>query len=640
MSTIRTELQCVFRPAFACGWLTLLCLFCSTEPVRGQTPLRGDSASHRLADSVLINRDSVFYLQLKQRMYKRKVTRAMYDLLFRDVYNSRVRSGEVSAIEANPFQEHEGKTIGDIFIRRLEVFGQTVYDTTRYSANWVEKVGNRLHRDTREGVIRRSFLLFRKGDAVNPNQLRDNERLLRNSNIFHDARIILVPRPGSTSFVDVYVITQDVWSLLPGGSVGALNRWDFSLEQRNFQGFGHTFSNAIAYRGDDPIQRLNYRGRYFIPYIGRNLISAQADAIYERDWRQLGVRVYRPFLTPDTRVAGALEFTHTQLPRNRIFLNDGTDSVRLFPLYYNYSDVWLGYAFRPLTGFLDPEDRTRLVVAGRISNYTFLRRPEVTSDTNQLYQNSRTVLLSVGLSQRRYTRDVLIYGFGRTEDVPYGSQFSIMGGVDYAELGKRMYMGVKYSKGGYIRKVGYLYGLFNVGGFLKSDRGVQQGVFALETNYFSPLRTTSWGNWRHFVNIRYTHGLNRFDNEFVTLSGRDRFGLTNDALRGTKFLLTNFENVLFSKLDVLGFRVAIITFANFGLITYNRSLWKAPLYQSYGFGFRFRNENLTFNSFQIRLAWYPNIPANPSPLRFAFDAVPTLRLRDFDVSAPEIISYR
>jgi len=620
-------------------WLCLAVLPAWAQDYAPHTPVRADSVSDAVADSILHQRDSVFYTQLKSRMYKRRITRQLYDLLFRDVYNSRAKTGEVSQVEVNPFRAFEGKIISEIHIRRLDVFGQSVYDTTRKAANWVEKIGNRLHADTREGVIRRSYLLFEKGDRINPQTLRDNERLLRSTNIFHDARILVVPHRDDPRYADLYVITQDVWSLTPSGGVSGPTRFDLTLDQRNFRGLGHTLANRIAYNGTDPVQKVNYRGRYVVPYIGRTFLTAQADVIHERDWKQFSAHLYRPFLTPDTRLAGSLEYSRVTVPRFRVFL-PRTDSARVFPLAYTYCDGWIGYAFRPLVGFMDPDDRTRFIVAARVSTYTYFNRPSVRADTNQLFQHSRTSLFSLGVSPRRYRRDVLIYGFGRTEDVPYGSLAALVGGMDYAELGGRMYLGFKYSRAGYVRNLGYLYGLFNLGGFVRNG-GIEQGITNVELNYFSPLRTTSWGNWRHFVNLRYAQGLNRFQGESLLLGNRERIGVTNDGLRGTRFLLTNLENVLFSKLDVLGFRVAVVTFATLGLVNYqDRRLLSGPIYQGYGLGLRLRNENLTFNSFQIRVAWYPNLPNNPSAIRFAFEGIPSLRFRDFDIAAPEIIPYR
>ncbi|MCX6218089.1 hypothetical protein [Spirosoma sp.] len=598
-----------------------------------------------LPDSVLQQRDSVFYSRLKTRMYKHRLTRQFYDAVFQDVYNSRGRMGEVSQLEVNPFKVFEGKIIGDIYIRRLGVFGQTVYDTLRKPANWFERTGNRLHFNTREHVIRNSYLLFRQGDALEPNVLRDNERLLRTTSIFHDARILVLPRPGSKQFVDVYVITQDVWSLLPNGGFGGFNNFSVGFDQVNFRGLGHHLFAQVAYAANDPRQKLEYQARYTVPFIGKTFMTAEATMLYLRDLKQASVRLYRPFLTPDMKYAGAIELNHTQINNRLVTRND---SILLVPLSYNYSDIWIGRSFRLFykQNDTDEKGRSRLVIALRNTSYTYNTRPNVTADTNQIYQDSHTTLFSVGFSRRKYVRDVLIYGFGRTEDVPIGESIAAIVGVDNAELGQRMYTGFNFSQGKYVRHFGYLYGLLSLGGYVRNNR-IEQGVLSLESNYFSQLMKTKWGNMRHFFNTRFTTGINRFANEYVTLSSNgsgintDGIGITSDALIGTKRWFINYENVLFSKLNLIGFRVAFITFANLGLASFpDRPLLSGPLYQGYGIGFRLRNENLTFNSFQIRLAYYPNIPGNTIPFRQAFEGISTLRLRDFDLSAPQIIPYR
>ncbi|QIP17990.1 hypothetical protein G8759_28305 [Spirosoma aureum] len=602
--------------------------------------------SPAIIDTALIQRDSLFYNRLKAKMYKHRMTRQLYDLIFQDVYNSQARTGEVSQIEVNPFKPFEGRIIGDIYIRRLGVFGQSVYDTLRQPGNWVERTGNRLHTNTRENIIRRSYLLFKEGDALDPTILRDNERLLRTTSIFHDARILVLPRPGSRQFVDVYVITQDVWSLLPTGGVGSLNQFSLGFEQNNFRGLGHQLHAQVAYSGADPRQKIEYQGRYTVPFIGKTFLTAQADFIYLRDLKQIAFRLYRPFLTPDTKYAGSIEVNHTRVNNRLVARND---SVLLVPLSYNYSDIWIGRSFRI---FYSPNDaegkgRSRLVLAIRNTNYEYFERPTVTADTNQLYQDSRTTLFTIGYSRRKYVRDVLIYGFGRTEDVPVGEAISVVVGFDNAELGPRKYAGLNFSQGKYLNKSGYLYALASLGGYTRNQR-IEQGVLSLEGNYFSPLMTTKWGNMRHFFNSRFTVGIDRFDNEYITLNSSsgsgintDGIGINNDALRGTNRWLINYENILFSKLNLIGFRVAFISFANLGLVSFqDRSLLRGPIYQGYGIGFRLRNENLTFNSFQIRLAYYPNIPNNAYPFRFAFEGIPVLRFRDFDLSAPQLIPYR
>ncbi|WP_345245798.1 hypothetical protein [Nibrella saemangeumensis] len=590
-------------------------------------------------DSATKVRDSLFYTTLKQKMYRHRLTRELYNAFIHDVYNSSARAEEVNVIEENPFKSYAGKVIGTIHVRRLGVFGQSVYDTLRRPHSWFERFANRVHTNTREGVIRRSYLLFREGDLVEPDLLRDNERILRNLPVFVDARILIVPREGSEEFVDVYVITQDVWSLLADGSVGGLDRFSVGLEQRNVRGLGHTLKTQFFYNKVDPFQKAEYLARYTVPYIGKTFLTAQADLMYLRHWKQFSARVFRPFLTPDTKYAGSLELGHYKI-RNRLLRNNQLDTAAFFPISYNYSDVWLGRSFKMFFGNPQEQERARLVIAGRLTRYTYLIRPEVGADTNQLYQNSRTTMFSVGYSQRQYVRDVLIYGFGRTEDVPVGSLISLVGGVDNAELGERLYIGLNLSRGQYIKKIGYLYTLINAGTFYRAKKQ-EQGLFSFSTNYFSPLVAIPWGHMRHFFNARLTLGMDRFNNEYITLSGREGIGLTNDALIGTKRLLVGYENVLFSRLNLIGFRAAFVTFANVGIISFNdRAFFQSPLYQAYGIGVRLRNENLTFNSFQIRLTWYPNIPNNPYAFRTAFEGIPTLRLRDFDISAPSIVPYR
>nr|WP_080058635.1 hypothetical protein [Spirosoma aerolatum] len=599
-----------------------------------------------VTDSSLL-RDSIFYSRLKERMYRHRLTRQLYDAVFQDVYNSRLQTGEVNQIETNPFKPFEGRIIGNIYIRRLSVFGQTVYDTLRQPGNWIERLGGRLHTNTREHVIRRSYLLFQQGDVVNPTVLRDNERLLRTTSIFHDARILIVPRAGSRQFVDVYVITQDVWSLLPIGGFGGFQNFSIGFNQLNFRGLGHQLWTQVAYNGTDPRQTMEYQAHYKVPFIAKTFLTAQADLLYLRDLKQISAKIYRPFLTPDTKYAGSIELNHTQVNNRLITRND---TVLFVPLSYNYTDVWIGRSFRLFyrenDNDIEKKGRSRLIIALRNTDYSYSRRPTVTADTNQIYQDSRTTLFSVGYSRRKYVRDVLIYGFGRTEDVPTGESIALITGFDDAELGRRKYMGLNFSQGNYVRQMGYLYGLVSLGGYIRSNR-IEQGVFSLESNYFSPLIKSRWGNMRHFFNTRYTTGISRFANEYISLGSTgsgintDGIGVNSDALIGTKRWFINYENILFSKLNLIGFRVAFITFVNLGLVSFpDRPLLSGPLYQGYGIGFRLRNENLTFNSFQIRLAYYPNIPNNTIPFRQVFEGVPTLRFRDFDLSAPQIIPYQ
>ncbi|CAH0995429.1 hypothetical protein EMA8858_01551 [Emticicia aquatica] len=582
--------------------------------------------------------DSVMYAKLKQKLSKSKVGKQVYGTLFRDVYNTNSNKNEISQIEINPFDKYDGKVIGKIFIRKLEIFGPSVNDTTR-KGNRIEHFASKsFHYNTRETVIRKSFLLFKEGDKINPQTLKDNERLLRANPIIHDARILILERKDVSWVVDVLVITQDVWSINFDISGSSLNDFAFGVEDRNFQGRGHSLLNKITWRGNDPYQRFGWRSIYTVPYFGNSFITGQIKLINERDLTQYSAHIFRPFLTVETHNAGSLELGYAKvLEYKKLFIN-GIDSSLVFPVSYFYSDAWLGHAFR-----LDASNRNKqLVVAIRRSNYEYRKRPEVRSDFNKIYWNRTTWLASVGFSNRNYQRDFLIYGYGRTEDVPVGNLFAFTLGTENTEFGNRNYAGIQFAKGKYLPSdKGYFYLLANAGTYLK-QKATQQGVIGVQSFYFSRLMKIAKSQTRQFINIGLTYGINRDELDYLNISGKDGIlGVNSEGLRGDKRLTFGYESVLFSHKSIVGFRVAYFGFVNLGLVSLkDKLLIESKLYQGYGVGLRLRNENLTFNTFQIRLGYYPNIPNISSAFRFAFDGSQPLKLRDFDISAPTILPLR
>ena len=165
---------------------------------------------------------------------------------------------------------------------------------------------------------------------------------------------------------------------------------------------------------------------------------------------------------------------------------------------------------------------------------------------------------------------------------------------------------------------------------------------SLEANYYSPLVNWGLAKIRQFVNFNYTAGVNRFNTieERLDISNEGIRGVRSDSLKGVRKLVLNVETVLFSRASIAGFRIAPYLFGDFGIVNFNeKSFFVGPIYSGFGLGFRFRNENLTFNTFQVRFGIYPNIP-NINAFRLAFGGEQKLAFRDFDISAPEEIKFR
>jgi hypothetical protein len=63
------------------------------------------------------------------------------------------------------------------------------------------------------------------------------------------------------------------------------------------------------------------------------------------------------------------------------------------------------------------------------------------------------------------------------------------------------------------------------------------------------------------------------------------------------------------------------------------------MYSGLGIGIRIKNENLVFNTFQLRFAFYPLEPERSN--RFSVDVsdVPSASFSDFTVKQPQVISF-
>jgi hypothetical protein len=202
-------------------------------------------------------------------------------------------------------------------------------------------------------------------------------------------------------------------------------------------------------------------------------------------------------------------------------------------------------------------------------------------------------------------------------------------------------MGAKASQGRYYSGFGYMLGTVDFGSFVRGGNW-ERGVLRAEVNYFSRLFSLRAAQVRQFIDIRFTKGIGRFEQEFIDISGRNGIrGIGSIGLRGSKSLVLNLETVVFTPITLLGFQLAGFVYADLGFITPSDvGIFDNAPFQGYGLGLRVRNENLAFNTFQFRLGFYPNIPGNTTIFRTDFSGIPRTRLPDFTINAPGIVPFR
>jgi hypothetical protein len=305
------------------------------------------------------------------------------------------------------------------------------------------------------------------------------------------------------------------------------------------------------------------------------------------------------------------------------------------PLKYNLQDYWLSRSF-----LIDRESVIRLIFGARYTNNNVFDRPLILPDSYHYLQKYRMFLGSATISMQKYYKTNLIYGYGRTEDIPYGGLITLTAGKEINEFSDRFYAGIYAATGHSLRPIGYFY---TSAGFSTFFGGTaKQGMLLLRTSYFSNLLYLGNFKMRNFLMVDYTRGFDRNIDEFLIFNRDNGFsGFRNDSVGGAQRLSVSIESVLFSPVNLYGFRFAFFAFADLGyLFGTNEFVRQGEVLSSIGLGIRIRNDNLVFNTFQIRLGFYPNLPPYSRVSYLTVSGEQLLKPNNFDPGPPTVFPYR
>ena len=110
---------------------------------------------------------------------------------------------------------------------------------------------------------------------------------------------------------------------------------------------------------------------------------------------------------------------------------------------------------------------------------------------------------------------------------------------------------------------------------------------------------------------------------------------------GNQRLSINLETVVFSPLNFYGFRFAFFSYADLGfLFGTNQNVGEGDFVSSIGVGIRIRNNNLLFNTFQIRIGFFPNLPEHSRINYLRFSGEELLKPYNFESGPPSILLYK
>jgi hypothetical protein len=549
-------------------------------------------------------------------------------------------SAEVARSEAEPALERSdrnflpfaGKRVRRIQVRCLEVFGPTVDDTTRVAGSRLERLLNHLNFLSRESTIR-GTLLFREGDAIDPDRLAESERLLRNLPFLGEARIAVVPLAEGGDSTDVRVIVKESWTLKLSESLKQGNRLKVSLAEENLLGLGHQVSVAVT-RMPKAKPRLGFDASYSVQNIRGSFVTGTLGYVKMPAQESAGLALSRELVTPLFHYAGGVE-----LRRFSIAATDTTPAAAGNSL--GLVDLWAGRPVLQWGGQKEIARRRSVFLSGRLRHLKYTRRPPQAPSGGSQFHNTSHALGSLTFIKSWYYRTNLLYNFGRTEDIPYGILARVTYGAAQEETARSRYAAATLAAGDKIGGLGYAAGELRVGGSPRGRR-FEQGVIRLRTIYFSNLLHAGGFRLRQFVRADYTAGIHRSASDNINFNGEEsiRGVIYNRRVFGSKRLHLDCESVAFTPWKVRGVTFAFFSFADVDVIgTGRRSLLAQSYYSGLGLGLRLHKDGLGIGPVQLRFAWYPRLPIHHAAFSFSAFAEERFRSIEFLGITPEIVEY-
>lgn len=577
------------------------------------------------------NQTEVFFNKLESKQDSSFLWKNLYPLLFKKNKHS-IEEKEEGKELIQVYKQFEGKPIRKITIRKLGTFGTSVYDTN-YTLSRLESFLNSTHVNTMTSVINK-YLLIEPGDALEPLILADNERLLRSVPIFNDARFIVEPIEQNDS-VDLILIIKDVYPVRFDFMAMKLNRSSLTFTNSNLFGSGHKVEQKIDYDGNIKPALYLSEGAYKVRNIGGSFIDADFLWKSAPNEKALAIEGNKPFITPETRFGGGLTLGRfTRL----VFY----DSLTFRPEYrYNLLDVWSGYATIIERDKSIRKLRTQAAILARYTHINYMKTPPVIDAHITEYKRLQRYLVNFNFLKSGFYRNNMIFGFGRTEDIPIGYLADVTLGYEKFDQAIRTYTALNFLRGDKIHHSAYVYSRFNIGGFWHKG-SFTDGFISADLFYISNLLKFGTNRIRHFFQLHYLSGINRVHYPLLQLNNNPLTNTYNNFdYMGHQRISLRTEAVLFTAYYILGFRFAPYSFIEMAMISSNnKNLFKNPLYPAIGLGIRVKNENLIFSTFQFSFTVFPRADTPGSNLIFEVGNASQVNLKYFGINPPTVPEFR
>lgn len=566
----------------------------------------------------IIHGDTTSLTKFKIDTIGSKFNKALYNFLIKDNKKS-------NRLEKNDyFNQYSGRIIDSIIVINNGIY---ISGDKKKFVEFAQKIANAAHMKTKAGIIRR-LLPFKVGESVSPNKMILGEAILTNNNYIANANIVIEPKEDNS--VNVYVLTRDHLSI--NGQVDLNKRYESSISimETNLFGIGHNLSYTQYFNRELKDFFRGFDIGYEAINIYANYIDAKLVGGYGDDYYKANIELNRNFITKGD-FAGGFEYDRSKFNEDLLLIDTFVNVEK------SMASAWFGKSFNINKGEIAP------YFTAKYDYQEYHKRPFVSERFNPKFQNHNEMTFALGLYKESFYRGNLIYGYGLTEQIPYGYKFELVGGYKWGEFYNTPYIGTNLSYG-HNFSIGYLRGEFNYGTYIKpGNKGLERSIYRADLRYFSNLlRTKNGFAIRYFFDLSYITGTNLLKGEgtSVIFSYKEKRHYERDRLTGSTRLLAKPEMVAFTPYEVLGFKLVGFSFLNIGTIGNHSNPFLNKFFCEMGLGIRLKNENFLFKNIEIKIViGLKNPPGYLNPI-YSVTTEPRLNLNGFMPKSPSPIIYK
>ncbi|MCW3124632.1 MAG: hypothetical protein JWO03_290 [Bacteroidetes bacterium] len=545
-------------------------------------------------DTVRVHsRKSVTFDELKRNPKVKKAIKILSFLNYCDIRIDRPIE------DAKTFECYKGKRIRRLEVEVVYPYGVSLDSPYYYHPTKLQAGANKIQFSTRDQVIKNE-VLFKEGDAVDPQLFADTERNLWEKNIYKDIRFVI--EEIGDDMVDVTIFVRDRWN------IGFITSAGYNYVQVGLQ-FNNLFGLSQIVQADATFYFRTFAAYhvhwgYTYTNIRRSFVNIGFDGSYDILNQTGSVNVNRNFFSSKAQWAGRATFN---IRRNNLVLPGEQFN------YYNAwvstvsEDFWLAKAFK-LNGKLGEQfPLTRVVVSSRMQRTDYMSRPYTLGPRHIInFVDQNNILGAVGIAQWDYYVDHDVYSLDKSEYFTKGVSAALIGGFQNDEiLQRRTYLAAALQYGISFVNAGYLLSFVKAGAFV-NPHTLDQGLIDWENTFYTiPVKMHKW-SWRSFITTNMKLGFSRpLGSELVINNSNGLRGLNSLYLRGIRTYGLSYESDFYYSKPILGFSSSYFVFADLSL------LQPLPGYSEFqsgvGVGFRLRNLGIGLGFLEVTFAYYPNL---------------------------------